>query len=250
MVSDKDVAQLVELVRDEVSHVARACKREKLLDLLSKRGIEVTRYFVVSLNSRVLTPGARKPHDDTVRALLKLWKTSENILGLELDPREVAVLGAFDDIVIAAGIKAGLFQPASGPDERTRALSGLLWPKTDALRREALTTWTPFRKLTIPIPQLAQAVLFDTDSITASMEMDNWRDVLIHGLSTDGIARLEAPAEKHRELKKAIFEFEFLASPVHVGHLQLYPTVERISKETIKQEGRKLTAHFVLREQV
>ena len=243
MSSDPEVARRIEAVRDEVSHEARACKRDELLQLLKTRGIEVTRSFVVSLNSRVMTPGARKEHDDAVRALLRLWDETERALGIELDPREVAALGAFDDVMSAAGADAGLFEAASASNDRTTALSGLLWPKTDALRREALATWTPFRKLTTPVPQLARAILLESESVAVLLKEDGWREALVRDLSSDGSARLEAPVEEHRRLRHAILEL--LASPVHVGHLQLYPALERISKE-----ARRITAHFVLREQV
>ena len=241
--SDAEIARRVEAVREEASHTARASKRKELLDLLNLRGVEITRSFVVSLNSRVVTPGARKAHDDTVRALLELWDKTEIELGLELEPREAAALGAFDSEVSATGVGAGLFAAESGLDDRTKALSGLLWPKTDALRREALTTWTPFRKLTIPVPQLARAVLLETGSVAVSVEEDGWRDALVRDLSLDGAARLEAPTSEHKRLRRAILEL--LAIPIHVGHLQLYPALERISKE-----ARNLIAHFVLREQV
>ena len=243
MSSDAEVARGVEAVRDEVSHEARGRKREELLQLLKGRGVEVTRSLIVSLNSRVVTPGARREHDETVRALLRLWDDTERALDLELDPREVAALGALDDTVSAAGAGAGLFEAATASNDRTTALSGLLWPKTDALRREALATWTPFRKLTTPVPQLARAILLESESVAVLLKEDGWREALVRDLSSDGAARLEAPVEEHRRLRHAILEL--LASPVHVGHLQLYPALERISKE-----AQRITAHFVLREQV
>ncbi len=248
MISDEEVGRGVGSVRGETSHKARTDKREKLLDVLDERGVEFTRSFVVSLNSRILTPGARKQLDNVVLEMLNLWDATENAVGLELDQKEVAVLGALDDVVLTAGKDAGLFRDNSRPNERARALEGLLWPKTDALRRKALETWTPFRNLITPVPQLVRSILLDSVSVTLSVDEDGWRDALVHTLSSDGSARLEVPIWKSHELKLAIFEL--LAYPVAVGHLQFYPVLERISKDLTDREDRKYIAHFIVREQV
>lgn len=243
MASDTSVAQRVDAVRLEASHEARANKREELLDTLDERGIEITRTFVVSLSARVLAPGARRAHDDVVRAMLGVWEATETLSGLELDAREVAVLGAFDAGIAALGVSAGLFETTAGPEDRTGGLSGLLWPKADALRRDALASWSLFRKPVTPIPQLVRAVMFEPHGAAITVEQDDWRQALCRELSADGAARLAAPETKRTLLRNAIVESQ--AMQVHVGHLQLYPALERISRE-----GGCLTAHFVLREQV
>lgn len=243
MASDTSVAQRVEAVRLEASHEARANKRDELLDTLDKRGIEITRTFVVSLSARVLAPGARRAHDDVVRAMLGVWEEMETLIGLELEPREVAVLGAFDANIAALGVSACLFEATVGPEDRTGGLAGLLWPKSDALRRDALANWSPFRKPMTPIPQLVRAVMFEPHGVAISVEQEDWREALCYQLSAEGAARLATPDTKRTLLRSAIVESQ--AMQVHVGHLQLYPVLERLSRE-----GGCLTAHFVLREQV
>ncbi|MBF9235121.1 protein DpdJ [Microvirga alba] len=243
MLSDAEVARSVEAVRDEVSHESRARKREALLDLLDARGVEVTRTFVVSLNARVFAPGAGRVHDDTVRALLGLWEATEASLGIELDIREVAVLSAFEDDIARLGVAAGLFELSAGRNDRTAVLAGLLWPNADSLRRDALAGWSPFRKPMMPVPQLARAVLLDQHGAAIAVEQADWKEVFSRELSESGAARLYAPLMKRNLLRSAIVELQ--ATPVHVGHLQLYPVLERVSKE-----AERLTAHVVLREQV
>mgnify|MGYP002716654907 CR=1 FL=1 len=243
MLSDAEVARGVEAVRDEISHESRARKREALLDLLDARGVEVTRTFVVSLNARVFAPGAGRAHDDMVRALLRLWEMTEASLGIELDMREVAVLAALEDDIAQLGVAAGLFEASAGPNDRTAVLGGLLWPNADALRRDALAGWSPFRKPMTPVPQLARAVLLDPHGAAIRVEQADWKEAFGRELSESGAARLDAPLVKRKLLRGAIVELQ--ATPVHVGHLQLYPVLERVSKE-----AERLTAHFVLREQV
>jgi hypothetical protein len=58
-----------------------------------------------------------------------------------------------------------------------------------------------------------------------------------------GAARIHVTQAKRKLLRAAVVELQ--ATQIDVGHLQLYPVLERISKE-----GQILTAHFVLREQV
>jgi hypothetical protein len=243
MATNNEVSRAVEEVRGEVSHEARAQKREVLLQALDHEGLDVTRTFVVSLNARVLAPGARRAHDDVVRAMLKLWDEVEAAVGLELDAREIAELGALDEGIAALGIAAGLFDSTTPAGERTAAISGLLWPKADALRRDALAGWSVFRKPVTPVPQLARAVLLEPHTSSVSLEQDDWKTTFAEELALGGAARIHVTQAKRKLLRAAVVELQ--ATQIDVGHLQLYPVLERISKE-----GQILTAHFVLREQV
>ena len=62
-------------------------------------------------------------------------------------------------------------------------------------------------------------------------------------LSEEGVARLAAPLTRARLLGEALLQTQ--VQPVHVGHLQLDPVLERIAKNETHT-----VATFVLREQV
>jgi DEAD/DEAH box helicase/Helicase conserved C-terminal domain len=243
MLSDAEICRAVDAIRDDISHEGRSSKREGLLRLLDKRGVEITRAFVVSLNARVFAPGARREHDNTVRALLKFWDETEETLGIELDVREIASLAALQDEIIQLGVSASLFEASVASGERAGILASLLWPNTDALRRDTLAGWSPFRRPVTPVPELVRATLLESNAAPISLDCEHWREQFRHEISQNGEARLGVSLTNKRLLRAAIIELQ--ATLVHVGHLQLYPVLERLSKDK-----NRFIAHFILREQL
>jgi hypothetical protein len=237
------VVAAVAQARSEFGHTARSQARENLLAELRRCGIETTRPFVVALNARLLAPEIRVEHDHVVRRLLDLWDTAEACLGIELDPRELAVLAAEDQTVIDRGVAAGLFSARAPSGDRALALGPLLWPRALALHRQILSSWNPFRPAFPSEPALVRSILFDGAHTPVALEEENWWMRFAACLSEDGVARLAAPLTQARLLGEALLETQVQA--MHVGHLQLYPVLERIAKNETH-----MVATFVLREQV
>jgi hypothetical protein len=240
---DPAVAAAMAQSRSEFGHAARAQARENLLAELRRCGVETTRPFVVALNARLLAPGIRVEHDHVVRRLLDLWDAAEACLGVELDPRELAVLATEDQTVIDRGVAAGLFSAGAPSGDRALALGALLWPRALALHRQTLSSWNPFRPTFPSEPALVRSILFDGARAPVALEEENWWTRFAAILSEDGVARLAAPLTRARLLGEALLQTQ--VQPVHVGHLQLYPVLERIAKNETR-----MVATFVLREQV
>ncbi|RWO55369.1 protein DpdJ [Mesorhizobium sp.] len=240
---DPAVAATIAQARSEFGHAARAQARESLLTELRRCGVEITRPFVVTLNARLLAPGIRFEHDHVVRRLLDLWDAAEARLGVELDPRELAVLAAEDQTAVDGAVAAGLFSPGAASGDRALALGALLWPKALALHRQTLSSWNPYRTAFPSEPALVRSILFDGARAPIALEEEDWWTRFAAALAEDGVARLAAPLAQARLLGEALLQTQ--VQLVHVGHLQLYPVLERIAKNETH-----IVATFVLREQV
>jgi hypothetical protein len=238
-----EIAALVGAVRGEVGHSQRAVARTTLLAALQARGLDTGRAAVVSLNARLLASAMRPEHDALVRALLDFWDRVESTLGIEFEPREIAVLAASDSAIQVLTTSAALVSEEASVGTRVAALASLMWPRASMLRRDGLTSYNPYRPGSGAEPALIRALLLDTDDAVVRLDQDDWETVILQRLQTSGVGRVAAPIEKRSLLRMALVRLP--ATPVTLGALTLYPTLERVSRE----EDR-LLATFVLKEQV
>ncbi len=241
--AEPEVDALVAAVRAELGHAARMAARTALLAALQARGLETGRAFVVSLNARLLASAARPEHDALVLALLDFWDRAEVNLGIEFEPREIAVLASSDSTIRALTAAASLAGPETQPGARVAALTALLWPRTSMLRRDGFTSYNPYRVGVGAEPALVRALLLNTDDAVVRLDQDDWETAVLERLRTAGAVRLASPLERPALLRTALVRLP--ATPVTLGVLTLYPTLERVSRE----EDRLLAA-FVLKEQV
>ena len=241
--AEPEVDALVAAFRAELGHSARVAARTALLAALQARGLETGRAFVVSLNARLLASAARPEHDALVLALLDFWDRAEANLGIEFEPREIAVLASSDPVIQALTAAASLTGPETQPGARVVALTALLWPRTSMLRRDGLTSYNPYRVGVGADPALVRALLLNTDDAVVRLDQDDWETAVLERLRTAGAVRLASPLERPALLRTALVRLP--ATPVTLGVLTLYPTLERVSRE----EDRLLAA-FVLKEQV
>lgn len=240
---DPDVAAAIAAVRVEVDHRPRAAARARLLARLQACGIETSRAFVVSLSARMLAPGLGVAHDAVVRRLLALWNDAEARVGLELDLREIAVLAVDDPEANHLGRQAGIFTDATEAATRAAVFASLLWPRSAALHRQSLTSWTPYRGPLPCEPALVRSLLFEGARAAVPLEDDGWWDRLTELLTQDGAATLSVAILEQRRLGEALVRLQ--ATPIHVGALSLYAVVERIAKD-----DERVWASIILREQV
>jgi hypothetical protein len=238
-----NVAALVAAVRGELGHAERAAARTALLAALQAHGLETGRAFVVSLNARLLASAMRPEHDALVLALLDFWDRAEARLGIEFEPREIAVLASFDPTIQSLSGAASLAGAEAPAAARVAALTALLWPRTSMLRRTGLASFNPYQAGVGADPGLVRALLLDADDSVVRLDQDDWETTTLERLRSDGAVRLAAPLESPALLRAALVRLP--ATPVVLGALTLYPTLERVSRE----EDRLLAA-FVLKEQI
>ncbi len=240
---DAEVADALAQVRAHLDHEPRGAARARLLSLLQVRGVETSRAFAVSLGMRMLAPGLGVAHDEVVRRLLFLWSDAETRLGIELDLREMAVLAAEDTTVVDLGVQAGVFTAATDAAGRASVFAGLLWPRAAALHRQSLASWTPYRGGLPCEPAMVRSLLFEGARAAVPLEAEDWWERLAKLLAHDGAATLSTGIQDQRRLGEVIVRLQ--ATPIHVGTLSLYGTLERIAKD-----DERVWASIILREQV
>jgi hypothetical protein len=238
-----EIAALVERVRGALGHSERSAARTTLLAALQASGLDIGRAAVVSLNARLLASAMRPEHDALVRGLLDFWDRVEASVGMEFEPREIAVLAASDPGIRTLSAAASLANDDAPVGARVALLASLLWPRTSTLRREGLTSYNPYRPRTRSEPALVRALLLDTDDPVVRLDLEDWEVAVLQRLETTGTARLAVPLEARSLLRAALVRLP--ATPVAVGALTLYPTLERVSRDETQ-----LLATFVLKEQV
>lgn len=241
-VSDPIVRSALSDLRAAEGHDARAGARRHLLALLEDRGVEVGRSFIAALSIRLAAPGTSADTDRLLVALLDGWERAEAALGLALDPREAAVLAVTEPGVDALARAAGVYDTSTPVGERVDVVTSLLWPRTDALRREAFAGWNPYRAVGQGDPALLRALLFD-DGPTIRVDEAGWTAAATEALARQGAVRLAAPSGAPAHLRSAMLVLQ--ATPVQVGYLRLYPVFERLTRL-----GDDLVAVFVIMERM
>ncbi len=245
MLTDTDVelATLIDAVRAEHGHIERAARRSDLLAGLARRGFDVGRAFTVSLNARVLSPDADPAVDDVVRALLRRWEALEFRLGVEFTPRDLAALVCDEPEIRALTETAGLSPSHASLGERTNALAAVLWPKAAAVRRDALLAYNRYRSPQDVEPAMVRSLLLETTTDVVTLEDADWEAQCASALLNNAAVQIWAPSRRPELLRLALIRLP--ATAISIGHLVLYPSLERVSREPDR-----LVATFVLKEQL
>ena len=90
---------------------------------------------------------------------------------------------------------------------------------------------------------MVRSLLFEGARAGVPLEAEDWWERLTALLAQDGAATLSTGIQDQRRLGKAIVRLQ--ATPIHVGPLSLYGTLERIAKD-----DERVWASIILREQV
>jgi hypothetical protein len=241
--TNEEIADAIAELRKEPSHDRRAEHRRQLLQLLERNGIDVSRAFTILLSIRLLAPGTNRDTDVLTNQLFLYWDAVEDTLRVNLEPREVALLAIEDEEICRLGTLANLFDLSTPESERVAILWSLLWPRTDKLRTDSLSSWNPFQPALWCSPELVRALILNSDGPVVSLSEAQWHDLVNLRLAENGTARISATIDQRELFRNAIIELQ--ARSVTIGHLRLYPVLERISRRE-----NDLIAAFVLRERV
>jgi hypothetical protein len=240
--SDPTVRDAAAVVRSREDHSGRDAARKRLYGVLGDRGIGVDHSLSVALNQRLLRRGSSP---DTDRLLLELredWQRLERRLGIALDLRTYAYIAAVsvrfserlrDMVVSIAG-----HSPTTA--EVIGVLSGVLWPGSNEVRGRSLESHSPFRETGRADPALVRLVLEGQDE-AISVGIDGWERQLPEVLARDGAAQLVGDRQDGGKLTEALCRV--LATPVDVGYLQFFASVDRVI-----QDDRRVALRLVIRE--
>jgi len=228
---DEELASAVEEVRKSETHQEWVERSNTLRRMLSDRGFLVSQPFVAALFARLLRPGSSVATDMLLERLIVAWDAAEARLGVELDPRLVALWESENDALDSTLTRTSEISPGDRRGWRFSTLLGLLWPRGSGVRSESLRTSNPYSSLAATDRLLIEALLPRQD-IEVRLEDPDWLTLLTNRLITHGHARLTAPETEPVCLREAMLAM--LIEPLDIGALLVHPRV----RGTRRQNGR------------
>jgi hypothetical protein len=221
-VVDRDVRRLVEKAVQAGGEVAAAFAavrtavgvqeatdaQRRLLGALHATGVPPARPTLTTLNLRVLRPGSSPATDELLVNTLAQWDRVEDLLGLEVDARTVAYVGA-------------------GGDTTLGEVYSLLWPRGQQARAAVLSAWSRYARL----PPIERLVLNAAGRQRLHVEDLGGGDLtaLKQALVVSGRAALRAPVRASTGLQRALLRL--LVEPIDTGTLIAHPRVVAIDRD-------------------
>ena len=213
-------------VRNATSLRSRKQAWRRLVRTLDDEGVPLPPSVRIAMSTRLLRPGSTTRTDVMVHDLLARWSATEELLGIELDPRVFAHLVSDDpSLDETLAIRHG-----SGNQDRQwrfNAIISVLWPRGGVLRSQYLEMWQPFHEL--PVPERTLLL----ERIVSSEHVIPLRDILTDAatfndeLATKGVVGLSG-GSRDGQLKTALLQA--LMTPIEFGVLELFPRVVGISR--------------------
>ena len=227
---DPDIAKLTEELRATVEHQDRNILREQLYELLAQHGLDVSHALSVSINTRLLRPGAGKEWDRLLLELVNSWEEIESRFSLAIGVREFSYIA-----LKLPGIRERLIElmtstqgSIAGDAELIQVLNGLLWPRGIEIRQRALQSYNPFRTRRVSDPALVRTLLLTPNIPIVAIDDPGWLIDFTKCLAGHGTVQLQTVRSEERKLRSAIIEV--LCRPIDVGYLQFFPVVERLER--------------------
>lgn len=244
---DQDIGDQIARLRSTNSHGEREVLWQSLSHRLAQRGgIDLSHALSVSLNNRLLRAGSGPQLDRLLLDLQTHWDTLESRFGVAIELREFAYVCS-KDVTISAAVRAYLSATlpgvAIGQVTVLAAITSLLWPRANEVRKGVLQSYNPFRRSRSTDPAIVRHLLVSRSIATIELSDPGWQAELGEAFDVQGSVRLAAGASEAGALRRALVRL--VVTPVSVGVLQFFPTVERVERA----QGR-IYVSLTLREQV
>jgi hypothetical protein len=144
---DSESAELVRKFRaagsqDEMARSFKSLRRSLMLE-----GFSPFHGFLVALGNRILRPGSGAATDIYLSRVLEQWQEEEKRIGIEIDLRVMTYYLSQSDEIDRVVSDVGGTPGGDRTAWRGGAISGLLWPRGQAIRRSALHMRNPFAEL-------------------------------------------------------------------------------------------------------
>jgi hypothetical protein len=227
-----DIAAQFALLRATQAHGEREEQWHQLSCLLAEKGaVDVSHALGVAINSRLLRTGSGPELDQLLLFLQDEWDAIERSLGLALSLREFSY-AASQQQHIAERVRSylALTLPAAALAGLNilAAITNLLWPRGEEVRKRVLQSYNPFRQGRTSNPELVRALLLVRAIPTVGLKDPDFEKKLQSAFEEHGLCRLSADLADAALLRRRLVWIA--ASPVNVGFLQLFPAVERMER--------------------
>lgn len=241
LTSDEEVAASAARMRAAIRHQDRSSAQAEFFSLLSQRGVAIDRTLSNGLNQRLLRRGVPPDFDALLVDLRSYWWELEARIGTAVDLRTFVYVASTDAVLgpRLTRLVSSITGHAPTTGETVGVLVGVLWApewEVRARRERGVRYYNPglvdlglVRVYARPVPRIVE---FGDVA---------WRRLLLEALSEAGEVSLHADTERAQEVHSALTEL--LATPVDVGFLQFYPSIDAVGQ---LQDG--LSVQLVIRE--
>lgn len=223
-----EVREKLYSLRTARTHDARAGAFLELNALLHRRGMLISHPVLAAINARIVRPNSSNETDRRLQGLIRRWEELEKRLGVEIDARVFALVASEHEDLESTLNMTGEVEPRNLRQWRFNTIYGLLWPRGSASRRIGLAISNPFAALALPERDLVRGCLEPLPP-PISIDSTEWKDQALERLAANGLAILRCSAGSASQMRQALIAF--MAEPVEVGFLLLYPKVRHIRRE-------------------
>ncbi|MYZ42458.1 protein DpdJ [Schauerella aestuarii] len=225
---DCGISESAELVRrfrmaksqDEMARTFKSLRRSLMLE-----GFSPFHGFVVALGNRILRPGSGAATDIYLSRVLRQWREEEERIGIEVDLRVMTYFLSHSDEVDR--VVPDLGGPSVGDRSawRSNAISGLLWPRGQAIRRSALQMRNPFAELPL-VERLLVSESIGDDRVCISMLDAGWFEKASEELAAGRQVTLTCPETSRSSLAAALNAL--VTNPIESGYLRAYARLQGV----------------------
>lgn len=237
LANDKNLAAVLARLRAAADTDTRDLARREFFTLLAAHGIPVSRTLSVAIATRLIRPGMSPDSDALCGDLLHAWQSLEEKYGIALPLRLATAMLAQSPELQRRLAKLG------GAGQEILTAGMMLWPLGGELRRSALQSYNPFRRVSIVDAALMRQLLFDARLPSVNIDASDWLLQLRNHLAAQGVVRLTT-GQGDQTWRGAVARL--LSEPIVSGYLQFYPTIEA----TRVLEDGQLAIDLVLRDRV
>lgn len=222
---DSKSAELVRKFRRAGSQEEMARSFKSLRRSLILEGFSPFHGFLVALGNRILRPGSGAATDTYLSRVLVQWQSEEKRIGIEIDLRVMTYYLSQSDEIDRVISDLGIPPVGDRTAWRNGAISGLLWPRGQAIRRSALHMRDPFAELPL-IERLLVSDSIGDDRVCVSMLEKDWLEKVAEHLAAGRQVTLTCPETERGKLAAALNAL--VTNPVESGYLRAYARLQGI----------------------
>lgn len=206
--------------QEEMAHLFKSLRRSLMLE-----GFPPFHGFLVALGNRILRPGASTATDIYMSRVLDQWQREEERVGIEIDLRVITYYLSQSDDIERVISDVGVPPVGDRTAWRSGVISGLLWPRGQAIRRSALHMRSSFTEFPL-VERMLVADSIGDDRVYIPMQEENWLEKVTEQLSAGRQVTLICLEAERGNLAAALNAL--VTNPIESGYLRAYARLQGI----------------------
>jgi hypothetical protein len=239
---DSPLTEIISNLRSARGYGTLAQLSKEIRTVLVRQGFSPFHGFMVSINNRILRPGASSATDRYLASAVSRWDTEERRLGIEIDLRIICYWLSQSPEIESVVSEIGVQQGGDAGAWRMSAIYGLLWGRGRQIRQAALQLRNPFMEM----PNLERLLVVDTvgdERTKISVDDKDWLETSFRLLSVGRLVTLISAENNRSDLNRALGLL--ICNPVEGDYFRSYARLQ-----AVRQVGGSMEADVELVEAV